>query len=105
MRCLALPSGTQVASAPGAPDGSGHAEQDTDTASDNSDVEDNVGQNMDTDDEDDYPLVRLNPDSKAEIYASFPHKTTSMAAGKANENSSLLVERSRQGNLSMDTEM
>ena len=41
---------------------------------------------MDTDDEDDYPLVRLNPASKAEIYESFPHKTTSMAAGKANEN-------------------
>ena len=63
VRCSDLPRGTQVASAPGAPDGSGHVEQNMDTASDNSDVEDDVEQNMDTDDEDDYPLVRLNPAS------------------------------------------
>ena len=81
VRCFVLPNGAQVASAPGAPDGSGYAEQDTDTASDNSDVGDNVGQNMDIDDDDDYPLVRLNPASKAEIYASFlrilPHRVVS----------------------------
>jgi hypothetical protein len=104
-RCLVLPNGAQVASAPGAPDGSGHAEQDTDTASDNSDVGDNAGQNMDTDDEDDYPLVRLNPANKADIYVSFPIETTSIAEANANENLSLLVKRSRQGYLSMDTEM